>query len=114
MVSVLPLTTRVVTGGGLGEAICCVTDVAGPLPPVTVTLPAWLITTTVLTGDEIWYTVVNLCVPGIDRLGLTVAAAACAAGAGLAAVVAWHPASASPRSPSRPASNKLRIRSIRT
>jgi hypothetical protein len=37
---------------------------------------AWLITTTVLTGDEIWYTVVALCVPGIDRLGLALAAAA--------------------------------------
>jgi hypothetical protein len=74
----------------------------------------------VLTGDEIWYTVVDSCVPGIDRLGLAVAAAACAedvaAGAGLAAVAAWHPASArpkNPRSPSRPASTKLRIWSIR-
>jgi hypothetical protein len=58
-------------------------------------LPAWLITTTVLTGDEIWYTAVALCVPGIDRLGLALAAAACDAdvddevdaGPGLAALV---------------------------
>jgi hypothetical protein len=84
-----------------------------PLPPVpeTVMLPAWLITTTVLTGDEIWYTVVALCVPGIDRLGLALAAAACEAAvdpvadadAGLAALPEWHPASASPSRLTRPA-----------
>ena len=48
---------------------------AGPLPPVTATLPAWLVTMTVLTGTEIWYTAVALCVPGIDTPGLALAEA---------------------------------------
>ena len=52
---------------------CSVTEMAGPLPPVTATLPAWLVTMTVLTGTEIWYTVVALCVPGIDTPGLALA-----------------------------------------
>jgi hypothetical protein len=57
-------------------------------------LPTWLITTTVLTGDETWYTVVDLCVPGIDRPGLALAVTALAEdaavddAAGLAALVA--------------------------
>ena len=69
------------------------TDVADPPPPVTVTLPAWLITMTVLTGEEIRYSVVDRCVPGIDRPGLGLAEA------GLAALVVWHPAKAPPMRP---------------
>ena len=42
------------------------TDVAGPFPPMTVTSPTWLTTTSVPTGEEIWWTAVALCVPGID------------------------------------------------
>jgi hypothetical protein len=91
----------------LEYAACSVTDVPVPPRPEMVTLPAWLITTTAATGDEIWYTVVALCVPGIDRLGLALAAAACDpavdADAGLAALPDWHPASASPSRLTRPA-----------
>jgi hypothetical protein len=50
-----------------------VTETPGPLPPVTVTFPTWLTTTTVLTGAVIWYLAVARCVPGTDRPGLALA-----------------------------------------
>jgi hypothetical protein len=47
--------------------------------------------------------VVDLCVPGTDKLGLIVAVVSVAEVAGLVALAAWHPARAKPKMPTTPA-----------
>src|SRR5690242_21660147 len=77
-------------------------------------LPTWLITTTVLTGEEIRYTVADLCVPGTERpeSGLAEAWPEILTGEP-AWTSTWHPARArQPRMPRPAREDSRRIRSM--